>query len=40
MVKSINFNVVLLTLATESKMKNKGSGQFHLFTVIALGLDH
>lgn len=40
MVKSINFNVVPLTLATESKMKNKGSGQFHLFTVIALVLDH
>lgn len=36
----INFDVVLLTLAAESKMKNKCSGQFHPFTVTALGLDY
>lgn len=36
----INFSVVLLTLAAESKMKNKCSGHFRPFIVTALGLDH
>lgn len=36
----ISVNVVLLTLAAESKMENQCSGQCHPFTITALGLDH